>query len=303
MDPSARGGAGHNLGPHLVGQRVVVRRLLPDGRATDLLGVCTGWYDDALALDSEREGPVRIPLADVVTGKPVPPRASVRARVPAREVELRSFAGWPEVAREALGAWVLRSAPPMGGRLLKRANSVLAMGDPGVPVPEAADAVVAAYRRLGRRPLAQVEAGSSTEAALAGLGWAPVAGGESLTQLAAVAQVGRRLPAPPEDVEAEEGTERLRAVLPGGAAEVGASLDGDWLCVHSLHVAPEARRRGLARLALAEVLDWGAARGARTVWLHVQPDNAPALALYDALGFRTHHANRYLSPEPPARTP
>jgi ribosomal protein S18 acetylase RimI-like enzyme len=280
----------------VVGTRVVVRRLLADGRATDVLGVCTGWYDDALTLDSERDGPVRIPLADVVTGKPVPPRASVRARVPAREVELRSFAGWPEVSREAVGDWVLRSAPPMGGRLLKRANSVLAMGDPGMPVARAAAAVVAAYRRLDRRPLAQVEKGSRVEEALVGLGWDGVAGGESLTQLASVAQVVRRLPAPPDDVEIEEGPGRLRAVLSGGAAEVGASLDDEWLCVHSLEVAPDARRRGLGRLALAEALDWGAAQGARTVWLHVQPDNDAALGLYGSLGFRTHHANRYLAP-------
>ena len=272
--------------------------MLPDGRATDLLGVCTGWYDDALLLDSERDGPVRIPLAEVVTGKPVPPRASVRARVPAREIERRSFAGWPEVAREDLGEWVVRSAPPMGGRLLKRANSVLAMGDPGLPLPEAAAAVTAAYARLDRAPLAQVEAGSAIEAGLADLGWRPVAGGDSLTQLASVAQVARRLPAPPADARAEEGPARLHAVLAGGAAEVGAALDGDWLCVHSLHVAPEARRRGLARLALAEALDWGASQGARTVWLHVRPESAAALALYDSLGFRTHHANRYLAPGP-----
>ena len=93
----------HTLGPHVVGQRVVVRHLLPDGRASDVLGTCTSWGADSLTIDRDgppgRAGPIEIALSDVVTGKPVPPRASVRARVPAREVELHSFADWPEVAR------------------------------------------------------------------------------------------------------------------------------------------------------------------------------------------------------------
>ena len=46
---------------------------------------------------------------------------------------------------------------------------------------------------------------------------------------------------------------------------------------------------------LAELLDWGASRGARTAWLHVESDNAPGLGLYEGLGFRTHHLNRYLT--------
>jgi N-acetylglutamate synthase len=125
----------HTLGPHVVGRRIVVRHLLPDGSATDVLGTCTSWGPTSLTIDrdgpAERAGPVEIALSDVVTGKPVPPRASVRARVAPRDVELHSFADWPEVTREPLGQWVLRSSPPIGGRLLKRGNSALAMGDPG----------------------------------------------------------------------------------------------------------------------------------------------------------------------------
>ena len=72
----------HRLGPHVVGQRVVVRYRLPDGRATDVLGTCTAWGDDVAVVETGR-GTVEIRVADIVTGKPVPPRASVRARVPA----------------------------------------------------------------------------------------------------------------------------------------------------------------------------------------------------------------------------
>ena len=289
----------HTLGPHVVGQRIVVRHLLPDGRASDVLGTCTAWGADSLTIDRDgppdRAGPVVIALSDVVTGKPVPPLASVRARVPAREVELHSFADWPEVVREPLGEWVVRSSPPIGGRLLKRGNSALAMGDPGMPLAEASDLVRSTYARLERTPLAQVERDGEVEQGLRDLGWEPFGVGDSATMLASLAQVVRLLPAPPAETVTEEAPTRLTVTLPGGTARGGASLDGDWLCLHSLEVATSHRRRGLARQVLAELLDWGASRGARTAWLHVESDNAPALALYEGLGFRTHHLNRYLT--------
>jgi GNAT superfamily N-acetyltransferase len=285
----------HTLGPHVVGQRIVVRHLLPDGRASDVLGTCTSWGADSLTIDRDGHGPVEIALSDLVTGKPVPPRASVRARVPAREVELHSFADWPEVVREPLGEWVVRSSPPIGGRLLKRGNSALAMGDPSLPLAEASDALRSAYARLERTPLAQVERDGEVERGLRDLGWEPFGTGDSATMLASLAQVVRLLPAPPSETVVEETPTRLTVSLPDGTARGAASLDGDWLCVHSLAVDPEQRRRGLARLVLAELLDWGASGGARTAWLHVESDNAPARGLYEGLGFRTHHLNRYLT--------
>lgn len=90
----------HLLGPHVVGQRVVVRRLVPGetgptgGPAfTDALGTCTGWYDDHLALLREDGEEDRIPLALVVSGKPVPPRPAVRGRVSPEEAQRRSGVG------------------------------------------------------------------------------------------------------------------------------------------------------------------------------------------------------------------
>src|SRR5690242_9497064 len=71
----------HLLGPHVVGQRVVVRRLLPGqtgpsgGPAmTDLLGTCVSWGEGRCVIQPEAGEPVEIALADIVSGKPVPPR-------------------------------------------------------------------------------------------------------------------------------------------------------------------------------------------------------------------------------------
>ncbi len=47
---------------------------------------------------------------------------------------------------------------------------------------------------------------------------------------------------------------------------------------------------------MAALLEWAAELGATTAYLQVLGDNEPALALYDGLGFTTHHAYAYLTP-------
>jgi len=199
-----------------------------------------------------------------------------------------------------LGEWRLRRETRPHGRLLKRANSCLAMGDPGLPVADALDRVVEFYAGHDRRPLVQVEAGSGAEAAVTAAGWSLLERGEAAFLVAAVAQLARRLPAAdgvtlravgdhPDHVSAEIGDGRLR-----WAAGIGV-LDGDWLGVHGLVVDPAHRRRGLGTAVLSALVEWAAERGARTVWLHVETDNEAALALYEGLGFSEHHRCRYLT--------
>ncbi len=47
---------------------------------------------------------------------------------------------------------------------------------------------------------------------------------------------------------------------------------------------------------MAALLEWAAELGATTAYLQVLGDNGPALALYEGLGFTTHHAYAYLTP-------
>ena len=56
--------------------------------------------------------------------------------------------------------------------------------------------------------------------------------------------------------------------------------------IHNVAVAPEARRRGLARLLLGVVLARAARAGSERALLEVRAGNAPAQALYEGLGFR-----------------
>ncbi|KRC54795.1 hypothetical protein ASE19_04800 [Nocardioides sp. Root79] len=291
-----------------MGQRVVVRRLVhgetgPTGGPafTDVLGVCTSWADGRCVVQPESGEPVAIPVTDIVSGKPVPPRPSVRQRVGVREAEARTGALWPDLERLPLGEWELRCQPSGATVLRKRANSCLAIGDPGVPLAEAAAQVREFYAARSRDPLIQLEAGSDVEAGLQELGWQPLGYGESELRLAAVSRVRRALPRQRHAPELAVTGARALATIGTGCdplAEAQATIDGDWLGIYGLTVDPGHRRRGLATDVLSELLEWGAEQGALTVWLHVETANDAGLAFWDALGFTPHHTCRYYAPGP-----
>jgi len=58
-----------------------------------------------------------------------------------------------------------------------------------------------------------------------------------------------------------------------------------WGYVQRLAVLPSARRRGLARLLVADALDWMRRRNVERVLVNTATDNIAALALYRSLGF------------------
>ncbi|CAM3431855.1 GNAT family N-acetyltransferase [Nocardioides dubius] len=307
----------HRLGAHVVGSRIVVRRLLPGqvgatgGPAfTDVLGVCLSWGDGVCVVRREDGQEVAIRIAEIVSGKPVPPRPPVRHRISARDAEQHSLVLWPHVETAPIGEWVLRSDTQPVGRLIKRANSCLAIGEPGRADADAVDEVRAFYRAREREPLAQVVRDSDAERIFVTAGWQPVPGGDAVFQLGSLSRAARALrPVAPLSFEqlvarpqtqvglTDDGVRVALELRIGGhlVATARAGLSGDWLGLHALQVEPELRRRGLARRMIAELLDWGAERGATTCWLHVESDNQAALDLYESLGFSTHHELRYLS--------
>jgi ribosomal protein S18 acetylase RimI-like enzyme len=300
---------------------------------TDLLGVMESWSDHSTVVRAEDGASTEIALADIVSGKPVPPRSSPRMRVDPEQACLMSNASWPAVHTEPLGDWLLRAS----GGFSARANSVMAVGDPGVPFGAALERVVAFYATHRLAPWAQVVVGSATGDRFTEAGWGTARPGEadSEFQMAAVAQASRAvrslLPtAPPtvtvtataspawlaNDDRARSHLEDAVAVLegpaavgfavvpspvsdplsPGTAAAKGrVSCHGDWAGITDVWVSPEHRRQGLGSVVMAALLRWAAERGATTAYLQVRGDNPVALALYAALGFRTHHTYRYLA--------
>jgi len=163
------------LGAADVGRRVVVRHRLPDTSATDVVGELVRLDRRGLAVLPD-DGPlVDVEAAAVVVAKPVPAR-QVRPTSGAGAVQRIADLGWPGLERRRLGGWVLRA----GNGFTGRANSALAVGDPGLPQAEAVAAVEAFYSERGLPPTVQVPFGltgdddpaTPLDAWLRGRGWA-----------------------------------------------------------------------------------------------------------------------------------
>jgi len=297
----------HGLGPHVVGVRIVVRRVLPGetgpsgGPAmTDLLGTCVSWGGGVCVVRPDAGGPdVTIPMADIVSGKPVPPRPSTRHRVSPQEAQLRAMALWPDLATRRLGDWLLRSSAESTAR---RANSVLAMAPSGIA--DDYEQVVSFYAGLGKRPIAAVLPDSAEDELFRSHGWVLESHDEdTVFELTGVAQARRSLAGVSlsgVDVLVEGDDHLVRAEVRTADGRLLASgvaaYDDDWVGFRGIEVDPAERGRGLGLLVMAELLDWGAERGATTAYLQVLGDNTRAFALYDGLGFVPHHRYRYLAP-------
>jgi len=71
--------------------------------------------------------------------------------------------------------------------------------------------------------------------------------------------------------------------------------------VFSMWVEPAARRQGTAQTLLRVLAGWARERGADVLNLHVTETNAPAIALYERLGFRATGATEPLPHTPSVR--
>lgn len=313
------------LGPHVIGLRVVVRRVLPGetcptgGPAmTDVLGICESWQDGVTTVRREDGSLVEIPIASIVSGKPVPPRPSVHRRLGATEADRLALPGWQPVETEQLGDWTLRAA----GGFSSRANSVLALGAPGVPLADAVARVGEWYAARSLPARAHVHPGGAEAEAFVAEGWA--AYDQTLLMLASVSRVLRRLRrdavAEPHhdptldagwlatDERASRHGEAARTVLEAGEvtfatvraeddsvlARGRAAFHGDWVGVSSIWTREDLRGTGLGTAVLASLLEWGAERGATTSYLQVVEANEPARLLYEARGYEVHHRYVYL---------
>lgn len=289
-----------------VGYRVTTRRRVAGGSATDVVGDLVRWEDGVLTVRDRDDTEHHLAAADliaahVVHARPAPRRAQDLERVTAR--------GWPAVETGAAGDWLLRAA----GGFTGRANSALAVGDPGVPFADAAERVRAWYAERDLPARAAVVLPSPEDDGFAALGWTPAP--SVLVQTADVRDVEG-----PPDVAVEpqpspewlarytargEVTEAGRQVLTGGGT-VGFARIGDapvaigrgvvvdgWLGISAIEVDPAYRRRGYARAVTRGLLAWGAGHGAERAYIQVDSRNAAARELYADLGFRTHHRYRY----------
>ncbi|MEJ7741395.1 MAG: hypothetical protein WKF73_01905 [Nocardioidaceae bacterium] len=241
------------LRPDQLGQRVVVRRVLP-GQAgpsggpamIDVLGILEKWNDESLSVRREDGRVFQIAHADIVTAKPVPPRASVRQRIPAADLQRICSRGWQPTEQASLGAWLLRAA----GGFTGRANSVLVAGDPGLPDGAALTTVLRWYAARRLPALAQVTTDSPWLDELSSRGWVTARPdeGDALVQVASVAQA-RRV------------RRQARSAQPGTlAVRLDETPDDDWIQLYgrTAEVRPDIVRAVLSsgdRVAFASIKD------------------------------------------------
>lgn len=145
-----------------VGKRVSVRCLteggVPGGKFTDTVGVLTSWDDDVLVITRKGGESVRVDASSLVAGKVVPP-APARRRGPAagyEELAQVASRAWRPLESARLGGWELRAS----AGFTRRANSVLPLGAPGVPLDAALDFVRQWYGARGLPAYVQTATGA-----------------------------------------------------------------------------------------------------------------------------------------------
>jgi GNAT superfamily N-acetyltransferase len=323
--------------PGLLGRRVSLRYRISDptidATLTDAVGEITTADPDSVVVDT-RGGPVRVPTDAVVAVREIPPARPKRPSWAAvTRLEAICADGWPAVADRPLGQWRLRAA----GGFTGRANSCLAVGDPGLPMADALSEVRSFAATHGLPARVQVPEGSPWHSSILEQGWRPDehhgAGWRVEVLVARITQLTLSATSEISSVSRitveSRSRWRVAAVEPTsnafaqaqehvltapGVADVGFALAHSepgpepvgsvrlavvdgHLYVTRLSVAEAHRRHGLATALMAAAARWGLERDARWCVLQVASHNTAALALYRRLGFTTHHHYVYLHPE------
>ncbi|SDJ01419.1 Acetyltransferase (GNAT) family protein [Frankineae bacterium MT45] len=299
-----------------IGRRIVVRRVVgrgDDGRILfgDVVGDLLTVTASTARIETRSEV-LDVDLSHVATAKVV--EASAAEVLALEEICLR---GWrPEESGE-IGGWVLRA----NDGFTMRANTVLPLKPPGVPLDEAIAEAREWYAKRGLPLVFSIptEARRLLDAHLQELGWEPSLDVHVMTARLDVLPVSDAR----FDIEVQLGSQasdewctlyKAGGMPPGGVAllnrhdraifaqvrlegqlvAIGRGVvDGNWLGISAVEVAPSARRRGLATSVMSALSQWGRSNGATRSYLQVMSDNAPAVTLYRRLGYWVHHDYRY----------
>jgi len=227
-------------------------------------------------------------------------------------LESAAFASWPalEGEEDQLG-WRLR----YGGGYTKRANSANSGAGAAALSDEQIDGIARRYRQRGLTPifrLVSATAPAATDAALERQGYRYVDRSLVLSLPLTAAHAGD----PPGLVEdAGEWLAAFTRASGGSATQHDVHLamlrriegrcafaverrDGEPVCfalgvlvdgrlgLFDVLTPEQHRRQGLAAELCSRLLAWGRAQGAHSAYLQVVAANAPAITLYEKLGFR-----------------
>jgi N-acetylglutamate synthase len=240
------------------------------------------------------------------------------------DLELAAVPGWRACEERRLGTWLLRAA----GGFTGRANSALATGDPGLPLPAAIEEVRCWYSERAMPAMIAVPyptgqpAASPLDGMLAGLGWTiradaatvMIAGASSVAAAAQATAAAIEIHPRPDAAWLARYRYRgrqlppvaLRLLTSAPWQEFGSVRSGDetiaigrvagaglWAGLTAIEVAPGHRRQGLAAAITTALAARAASRGFPYLYLQVADDNTAARTLYWRLGFTDHHGYHY----------
>ena len=242
-----------------------------------------------------------------------------------RRLEELAFRGWPALESRDFAGWRQR----FSRGYTKRANSINALSLDARQEPEIISALEAPYIALGQTPAWRLTplAPPAIAPLLSARGYRTIE--QSLVQVcplhagftadpevtillgptpAWIDAFRTHSPVPPQHGETMQ---RMLAAIaaPAGFAlveEAGrpmamaiGAIEGDHMGLFDVLVMPHARRRGLARRITESLCAWAWGNGVRFAYLQVVATNMAALPLYEAQGFRTAYAYKYVVPPPP----
>ncbi|HEY6576274.1 MAG TPA: GNAT family N-acetyltransferase [Mycobacterium sp.] len=293
-----------------VGTRVSLRYRLPAGSVPPLTDVVGHLVEvgQVLRVRTKRDDVVDVAAADVVAIRGLT-EAPVRTG-DIRNLEHAAALAWPGIERQWIDGWLLR----YGHGSTRRANSAVPLEVRGDL--SALPAIIDWYAARDVPPLLavpdrlfRVPPGVPTdgENVVMTTDVATDSPAPASTVTSAVRMADRPdaqwLRAYVRDVPPDV----LTAVVDGevvfaarsdravGRAAVTSAPDGTrWAGLSAVHVVEEHRREGHARTLCEVLLRWAAGRGATRAYVQVLADNAPAIALYESMGFGTQHRVRYV---------
>lgn len=224
---------------------------------------------------------------------------------------------WPASLQDHVGDWILRA----NGGFTRRANSCLALGDPGLGIGCAISKVVSWYQSQEVEPCIKVAGNpEALDRELASRGW-KVATPTRVLEIPTLASSS-----PPEEFSVSfqpdsswlELLSRWDGEDPGKAAQHAhllsrmpragyarwthngeilavavASLEAERCHLYDLVVREDRRGKGIGRTFFQSLLSWCHSEGARRAFLQVLESNDGARRLYERMGFSEHHRYHY----------
>ena len=296
-----------------LGKRVTIRLHEPSGGYRDIVGIL---QSERHLINSKSETIYFTPdeIAIWREIKPLPDLAGKGAPLSQRIMELEKLSDltWPAEKIVDDGKWRLR----ISDGFTMRANSTLPLGagpigEPPIDLESAVEEVINIYRENKLTPTFTIALPiyEELDQYLDKTGWSMKFAANFM-----IRDIGESEFTDSKDftcevlnfpsklwleIQSDQPLENLMNRYPAryGAVKIGEQIvavgriatSGTWSIVTRLFVEPSFRGKGVAKFLMNNLLAAASSDGATKVGLQVDDDNASALALYESMGFRTHH--------------